>query len=350
MIGAGTLHQGCFGGGDGPMKCDGAPGINEDLDFRSCPVPEKPRALHGTDGEGRVEITAREAWPDRAEEPPHLTAEEVATGCAAFIACDDNDTSALLGQDVFLSNCFNGATFLSTKREQRAIPFPGSNERFPFLIRQVLESSGDCTAIRSILTAAPRWFYCEEDGCIAKAAQEVTCEGDVAVFKGGSRRDCSRAYATCSTSSETGCTDRPFTRCESGAKDRCDGDVKLGCDGCGFVSYRDCGWNGGHCEESETGAACVDPDLSGCTGMQDGCTDGAFETCVFGKKVRVDCAALGLECASTHYPAAPPDPAMPGICELRGFSGPCDLAFCQQRSEHSDAGAPQDAGATDAAL
>jgi hypothetical protein len=326
MIGAGTLHQGCFGGGDDPMTCSPNTFGDDDADFfGSCPVPQKPRPRRGTDDEGRVQITANEAWPDRAEEPPHLTAEEIAEGCAAFVACDE--TYGGQGQPVLLRACLGGSELLSTEREQRAIPWPYKNERFSFLIRETLAARGDCARVRSILTAAPLWLHCEEDGCIATERHEATCEGDVAVFDDGSRRDCSRAYAHCSSTSETGCTDRPFTRCDGESRSRCDGDVKLGCDGCEFVSYRDCAWNGGRCVETEEGAECVPPDQSACTGVQTSCKDGGFERCVFGQKIRVDCGAIGMECADQEYPTG--SSSNWDQCSVEGLSAPCTLAHCR---------------------
>jgi hypothetical protein len=273
-----------------------------------------------------------------------LTAEEAANGCAAFVACDD-ELASYTGHGLLLSLCLSGGWLFSTELEERAIPWPGNNERFPFFIRETLAARGDCTAIRQTLTDAPSWLYCEEDGCIAREEHEVSCDGDVAVFDDGSRRDCSRAYATCSTSSETGCTDRPFTGCEEGAKARCDGDVKLGCDGCGFVSFRDCGWNGGHCEETEEGAECVAPDTSTCEGIQDGCTDGGFERCVFGQKVRVDCAAIGMECMDENNVAS--SSGAYDRCAAEGLSYPCTLGHCRARPDGPDGGTiPEvDAGA-----
>jgi hypothetical protein len=338
MIVAGTLHQGCFGGEGSNSQCNSTENGGSDF-FGSCPVPQKPQECRGTDGEGRVRITAEQAWPDRVGEPPRLTAEETANGCAAYVACldEDDEFSAVGGHTLFaflFHTCLNGAWFLSTEREERAIPWSG-NERFSFFIREILAARGDCAAIRSIATERPSWIYCEEDGCFARERHEVTCEGDVAVFDDGSRRDCSRAFATCSTSSETGCTDRPFTGCKKGAKARCDGDVRLGCDGCGYVSFHDCGWNGGHCEETEKGTGCVAPDTSACEGVQSGCADGGFERCVFGHKVRVDCAAIGMECVDQNAVAS--SSGTYELCAAEGLPPACVLGNCRARP---DAGAP----------
>ena len=77
----------------------------------------------------------------------------------------------------------------------------------------------------------------------------------------------------CSETSPTGCTDRPLVRCTAGGKDRCDGDVKLGCDHCGFVSFHDCSWNGGHCEETGGGAECFGPRDAGAAPSAAGVSD-----------------------------------------------------------------------------
>jgi hypothetical protein len=216
---------------------------------------------------------------------------------------------------------------------------PGKNESFPFFIREVLAARGDCATIRSILTDAPYWLSCTEAGCTAQRKHKISCDGDVA-FNDGFRRDCSRAYAKCSTSSETGCTDRPLTRCEAGAKPRCDGDVVLGCNGCEFLAFFDCGWGGGHCEETEEGAECVALEASTCEGVQSGCTGGGFERCVFGQRVRVDCAAIGMECA-TEAPQSFDD------CAAERLSSPCALGYCRARPDSADGGTvPEiDAGA-----
>jgi hypothetical protein len=266
------------------------------------------------------------------DEPPRLTAEEVANGCAAYVACDD-ESALFRTQGSRLGACASGRWWFPAAREET---IPRGNERFPFFIREILAARGDCAAIRSILTDAPLWLSCTEYGCAAWVQHEVSCEGDVAVFDDGTRRDCSRAYATCSTSSETGCTDRPVTRCETGAQAKCDGDVRLGCGACGFVSFHDCGWGGGHCEETDEGAECVEPDASTCEGVQNGCTDGVFERCVLGQRVRVDCAAIGMECATEISGASPPQPS--DACAAEGLSSPCALRYCRARPDSPDGG------------
>jgi hypothetical protein len=322
---AATFHQGCLGGGNSTSGCDSQP--FGETDFRSCPVPQEVGPHHETRADGRVDVTALQAWPDRAEEL-RLTPADVAEGCAAYAACGTTSSDpSLIGLD--FQSCLQGRTqfFFSTETGERAIPIEGKNERLPFFLREVIAAKGDCAKIKAALTGAPSFLYCEEDGCIAREKHEVTCEDTVAVFDDGTRRDCARAEAECSAASETGCTDRRFSSCNAGAKDRCDGDVKLGCDGCGFVSFHDCSWNGGHCAESASGAACVPPDRGACEGMTTSCTGDGFDVCAFGEPVHVDCAAMGMKCSHRSFDVAADSNAL-DQCAYAGLTAPCMLANC----------------------
>jgi hypothetical protein len=173
------------------------------------------------------------------------------------------------------------------------------NESWAFFVRAVLATGGDCEAVAHVLTLPEVPMGCQEDGCWlnANAPAKVTCTGDTARIEVGgkqSRRDCSRAGMRCDESSDTGCTDRALVRCETGGSDRCDGDIKLGCDTCGFVSFHDCSWDGGHCEETHDGANCVPPrDSDACAALLGGCDGNTFSICVEGQPVKVDCAANG---------------------------------------------------------
>ena len=150
-------------------------------------------------------------------------------------------------------------------------------------------------------------------------------------------RDCLRAGMRCDKSSATGCTDRPLTRCKSGGADRCDGDIKLGCDGCGFVSFRDCSWNGGTCSETADGAKCLAPgDYVGC--HTPSCKGTSLSLCVSGRTVTVDCREEGMQ---TCYSEPPPEP-LP-MCPDRPEAD-CVVAAAHCALGSSDAGAP-DAGA-----
>lgn len=127
------------------------------------------------------------------------------------------------------------------------------NERAEFLVRCVLQST-NCTDTNQCLTGRDSAIICEEDGCRVNTGETftVTCNGTFATLVAGDHqivRDCARAFAECDPNSETGCTDRPFTACPSGAStaDRCDGNVIIGCDKGGQVTYHDCERMGGVC-------------------------------------------------------------------------------------------------------
>jgi hypothetical protein len=333
---AGLMLPACLGFGGGSGKGCGADG----LAIGGCPEPQSTGEHFRTGEDGRLRATTAQVWPDRAPEPPRLTAQEVASGCAAYAACAADEWAPrspgkAIPETFLASACLGGTLeWPDTNREERAIPLSSKNERWDFVIREVLATKGDCRRIRSVLTPAPEWLYCEEDGCISRSSHTVTCNGDVAVFDDGTERDCSRAHARCSETSETGCTDRRFSSCEEGALSRCDGDVKLGCDGCGFVSFRNCAWNGGHCEESADGATCVASAENSCSGLDRSCGQGGFDTCVFGSVVRVDCAGLGMACANDFARGWDTPPS--GFCrEL----APNERAFGDGGSALPDSGA-----------
>jgi hypothetical protein len=224
----------------------------------------------------------------------------VAEACAAFGACfDPHDLDPLFttisGQSNasgwFAELCTEGSVIpFATNAAERVIPMASFSESWPFFIRTVASLHGDCAAINQVLTKRNS-ATCQEDGCYSQSEVTVTCEGDVALID-GQPRDCTRSGMRCSKTSPTGCTDRPLTRCEAGASDRCDGDVKLGCDHCGFVSFHDCSWNGGHCRETENGAECVPPG-AGCTRAAT-CMGTTATLCVGGQDIPVDCTALGF--------------------------------------------------------
>src|SRR4051812_34176795 len=96
MVLVSMLHQGCFGSG-GFGGCDagsfslfggdaGCLFLCGPLFVETCPKPAVLPAgpIHGTRADGRVDVTAAQAWPERPppETPP--TAQEVADACAAF--------------------------------------------------------------------------------------------------------------------------------------------------------------------------------------------------------------------------------------------------------------------------
>ncbi|HVU01986.1 MAG TPA: hypothetical protein VHE30_09550 [Polyangiaceae bacterium] len=304
LVVAGAVVPGCFSYHSDDSGCDAHVVQTEGCLLCSCPepavAPSGPR--HGVRPDGRVDVTAAEAWPDRPPRAIALTKEDIAEACAIYATCafpkDDESlrTSTATWAEVA---CTEGATApLTLSIADRGIPDPGKNESFEFLMRGILDGARDCDSIAALFTSNVTGLACQEDGCYTTEKHgALACEGDVAVVD-GKRRDCSRSGMRCSVDSPTGCTDRPLTLCESPAKDRCDGDVKLGCDGCGFVSYHDCSWNGGRCVETPDGAECQDPaDAPGCPAGSSTCTDGHFDLCVAGSPVTVNCAEIGAgEC------------------------------------------------------
>ena len=264
--------------------------------------------VHGTRADGRVDVTAAEAWPDR---PPSIgpSADEAALACEVFASCAVRWNPSLRDVDqashaAFRAACLGGGGgypidplgfLFSLNAAQRMIPLKGSNESWPFLISSVLEAKGDCRRIQGILTPRAFHFDCQEDGCQTDLKTSFKCQGDVATAPSVQfGRDCSRSGTHCSETSSTGCTDRAFVRC-SGGMDRCDGDIKLGCDSCGFVSYRDCSWNGGHCSETSAGAGCVPAgDGGSCVQGTTKCNGARLDVCFGGQVVGVDCGSLGF--------------------------------------------------------
>jgi hypothetical protein len=263
--------------------------------------------VHGLTADGRVNVTASEAWPGRPTVPP-LTAIEVLSACAKLAACfnfpppdggtTDADKAAVDG----MRSCVDPSTHIF---EERAIPEIGQNERWTYKVRTIVASAG-CSGVL-VGTKLPTGIVCQEDGCWwgDPKLPTTSCQGDVATLttdKGSFTRDCSHSYTTCSTTSGTGCTDRPRVACESSGNDRCDGDVKLGCDRCGLVSFHDCGAMGGHCMENPGGAACVYPDAGQCAKTDSPtCAGNVLTLCVGGTPTSLDCVALGLKgCANGH--------------------------------------------------
>jgi len=289
-LGAGaSAFAGCSGGGN-YAPVDPGCGIQS-------------TAVHGVRPDGKVDVTAAEAWPNRAAEPAALTPTEILGACAILSTCfnqlGDAGVSSDADQIKGIASCLNPSTHMW---EERAVPEFDKNERWSFIVRAILAKKG----CGGVLTGSkrPPGIKCEEDGCYSAGttAPTVTCQGDIATLTtadGMFTRDCSSSYATCSTVSGTGCTDRPRTACQSTGKDRCDGDIKLGCDGCGLVSFHDCGLQGGHCVENATGgASCVYP--SSCT-TAPSCSGSMLTFCVGDAPATIDCVALGLVgCSNGH--------------------------------------------------
>jgi hypothetical protein len=282
-----------------------------------CPAPFKDVGgpVHGSGSDGRIDITYVEAWPNRPVKEPALSAEEVAAACAAFGACADvsgyfNTGGEHVWRVQAQQACIRGALSpFSVNAAERAIPLSGGlgsgagrplNESWDYVIRAVLDAQDDCNRIQYLFTERDVTIECQEDGCYSTQPRTTTCEGEIATFQEtGLWRDCSRSGMHCSVDSTTGCTDRELVRCEPNAADRCDGDIKLGCDHCGFVTFHDCAWNGGHCEEETRGARCVAPtDASACVpGSR--CTGNTLALCIGGRPIDVDCSTIaGSTCLS----------------------------------------------------
>jgi hypothetical protein len=260
-----------------------------------CDTSTPTGPVHGKTADGRVDVTAAQAWPSRPVEAAPLTPAEVAKACVALGSClDTKDSPATL----------IGLCVLPDGSEERAIPSGKTNERRSFVLRQAL-AGGTCDALKSLETPRDPQIYCEEDGCwwssTSSPAPTVTCAGAVATLKADDgkviTRDCSRAYQTCDATSPTGCSDRHPVACDASAKDRCDGAVKLGCDHAGRVSFHDCGRvAGGSCAENADGSAsCVYPDAGKCSTSASKCVDATkVSVCVAGDVQEVDCTTLGF--------------------------------------------------------
>jgi hypothetical protein len=278
-------------------------------------MPDGP--THGVRPDGRVDVTAKDAWPDRPPKAPLLTSGEVAEGCAILAACLDYSLVSEAGlwderywRFLVQNFCLSGAVQpLAVNAAERVIPLTGpiaAAESWDFMLRSALEAQGDCSRVKAAFTERDPVIGCQEDGCFSTEERTVTCAGDVASYKEtGRTRDCSRSGMRCSTKSPTGCTDRPLVLCTSGGKDRCDGEIKLGCDDCGFVSFHDCSWNGGHCEETPGGAQCVPPGDSSTCAQCSHCNGSKLSLCVSGTQAEVDCNSVGMTCSDISTKEAP---------------------------------------------
>jgi hypothetical protein len=298
-----TAWAGCGGGNETFAPVDkGDSGAHWWAADPTCAIDSAE--VHGLTPDGRVNVTAAEAWPSRPMEPTPPTAAEILSACAILSSCfsqiGDAGVSSDADQIKGITSCLDPTTH---KFEERAIPEAEQSERWSFKVRNIIAKKG-CGGVL-IGSKRPHEAYCEESGCwwTGSSPATVTCEGTIATYNAPTpvgTRDCAGSYATCSTTSPTGCTDRPRVACQSAGKDRCDGDIKLGCDRCGLVSFHDCGLQGGHCVESPDGAACVYPDPAACTAAPS-CSGSMLTFCSRGAPTTVDCVALGLAgCSNGH--------------------------------------------------
>lgn len=303
-LGAGALAwAGCGGGGGQFAPVDtGDAGAHSWAADPTCAIDSTD--VHGLTSDGRVDVTAAVAWPNRPMEPAPPTATEMLGACAILSTCFNQIGDAGVSSDAEqikgIASCLDPTTH---GFEERAIPEFEQNERWSFKVRAIL-SKGGCGGVLT-MSKRPPGIGCEEHGCwwSEPTPATVTCEGTVASVTGSAAtvtRDCASSYTTCSTTSGTGCTDRPRVACQSAGHDRCDGDIKLGCDRCGLVSFHDCSLQGGHCMQSPDGAACIYPAPASCT-TAPSCSGSMLTFCSGGAPATVDCVALGLKgCSNGH--------------------------------------------------
>jgi hypothetical protein len=266
------------------------------LAMQSCTldvVDEAPQG--GKSPMGPVAKNARAAWPDRPEDVPAITSEDIARACVERAMCGPETAGSGVGALRFVSLCVDGLTWSA----ERAIPVTGLlnwNERAEYFVRCQLDHTGDCTAQQSCSSDRGPGILCEEDGCrVTGNAFQVTCEGSVAKMRGGEAsfdRDCARAFAVCDPLSPTGCSDRQFSACPAdlGPGDRCDGDIRLGCDRNGQVSYHDCTRMRGYCGTTAEGEACTyasppSPECSDPTQPAPACMGSMLALCINGQRV-----------------------------------------------------------------
>ena len=276
-------------------------------DDDACTSSKPTGVVHGVRPDGRVDVSARDAWPSRAAEPGPLTAVEIAQACAILGACGESTAHPpSAGDDDALAMITSLCAFPEGS-EERAIPKDKSNERWSWQVRAIL-AAPRCDAVSALPTTREESIRCEEDGCWWSSSTlplpAVTCAGDVATMTTEGKtitRDCAHAYAKCDASSPTGCTDRHPVACDAKGKDRCDGDVKLGCDSSGRVSFHDCTRDpGSHCVESADGAKCTPAETSSCQLQDQRCDGSKLTVCVSGAKTVVDCADFGFSCRNGH--------------------------------------------------
>jgi len=277
--------------------------------------PEAGGPVHGVRPDGRVDVSAADAWPDRPTEPPLPTGADLARACATLAAClyvDDLNRLAAPVSDLrkyFAHDCANptlypaGSTLFDTthREEEHGIPIEGLNERLSWLLQVALDSKGDCDKVRAARTARQSGLDCASEGCAWRSScgllSSVRCAGSVATIDlGGGRsymRDCAHTFTSCDSKSHTGCKDRPLVRCDPAGGDRCDGAIHLGCRSIGYVSLRDCSRYGGTCKEVGSMLANCDYPYSDCNELPS-CSGSTLNICTLGKIETVDCIALGF--------------------------------------------------------
>lgn len=281
--------------------CHGSPSEEEpapalEPSTAPCPASVCRGPQRGKRPDGSVDITADEVWPSRPSEQPPLTASEQGEACAVLAGCYGKSDSEKLELLKLCLQPLYGAFW-----EERAVPTSEKNERWAFEAREVLARKSSCEAVLAVGTRAAQGMICEEAGCWWRYVDkpQVRCDGDVATLSWHGQthvRDCSRAFARCDASSQTGCTDRRPTACTPGSADRCDGAIRIGCDGSGKVSFHDCSRiEGATCGDTGGGSlGCVVKSAGECQVDTYACDAANVVLCVAGKKVSVPLAELGL--------------------------------------------------------
>src|ERR1041384_7119985 len=120
------LYQGCRETGPGAPET-----ISHDCTswLCDCPAPYEipPTPIHGVRSDGRVDVSAKEAWPDRPRSPsPPFTPDELARGCAALSVCIPK-----VGVGTNFVDCLAGAPGgIEVNAAERVIPIMGSGAPF----------------------------------------------------------------------------------------------------------------------------------------------------------------------------------------------------------------------------
>src|SRR5262249_35123866 len=137
--------------------------------------------VHGVTADGRVNVSAAEAWPSRPAEPAALTAADMLGACAILSACFSQIGDAGVSeadQVKGIASCVDPKTHTW---EERAVPEFAQNERWSFKVRTILAAKG-CGGVL-VGSARPPSVTCQEAGCYGEGANPtVTCQGDVATL------------------------------------------------------------------------------------------------------------------------------------------------------------------------
>src|SRR4051812_28932224 len=93
---------------------------------------------------GSVATNARAAWPNRTDDVPVITPDDIARACVELAVCGFEPASSGGDRLTFASSCVSQLTWSA----ERAIPVSGLfnwNERAEYFVRCQLDHVGDCT-------------------------------------------------------------------------------------------------------------------------------------------------------------------------------------------------------------